>query len=170
MAEIGSPNYYQHYRQILDLAGASSKIHQSGSYEAKGLPISGHGNKFLRTVINQVGNALKSKGKTGSPYFSQFAQRLLDRGKHPRCVNFAVGSKFTSVSLSMLKSESFFRPPTVKEYLNINEEDFMVSSYYTVIKKLSNFSSELPVTEENYLNKIKKSIESKFNVELNNSI
>ena len=169
IAEIGSPNYYQHYRQILDLAGASSRIHESGEFKADGLPISGYGNKYLRTIINQVGNSLKSNGKKGCPYFSSFGQRLLERGKHPRSINFAVGSKFVRVSFPMLKSESFFNPPTVNSYINLNEEDFQISCYKTIIKKLSNFSSDFLVSEENYLNRIKKNIEAKFNVNLNST-
>jgi len=166
MSEIGSFNYYRHYRQILDLAGASSKIRQSGQYEARGLPISGHGNKYLRTVINQIGNGLKSNGPRGCPYFSSFGQKLLDRGKHPRCVNFAVGSKFVRIAVTMVKSKSFFKPPNVKNHIDLNQKDFMISTYYSIIKKLSNFSSNLPVTEDNYLSKIRRNIESKYDVKL----
>ncbi len=166
MAEIGSFNYYQHYRQILDLAGASPKMRQSGQYEAKGLPISNRGNKYLRTTINQLGNSLKSKGKKGCTYFASFAQRLLDRGKHPRCVNFAVGSKFVRVAMAMVLSESFFNPPTVENYVSSNQKNFMISTYHSVARKLSNFSSDLPVNEDNYLSKIRNRIEKKYNVTL----
>jgi len=167
MAEIGNPNQYQHYRQIVNLAGAASQIYESGEYAAEGLPISKHGNKFLRTTINQLGNSLKCQGKKGCPYFAAFSRRLLDRGKHPRSVNFAVGAKFVRVALPMLKQEAFFRPPTVRVYLNLDEKQFMLSCYRTIIRKLSNFSSNNLVADDNYLSKIKKNIESKYNVSIN---
>lgn len=162
IAEIGDPSRYQHYRQIINLAGAASQIYASGEYAAEGLPISKHGNKFLRTTINQLGNSLKCQGSKGCPYFAAFSQRLLDRGKHPRSVNFAVGAKFVRVSLPMLKQEAFFRPPTVRAYLNLDEKPFMIACYKTILKKLSNFSSDNLVSEDNYLAKIKKNIESKY--------
>lgn len=167
IAEIGDPNRYQHYRQIINLAGAASQIYESGEYTAEGLPISKHGNKFLRTTINQLGNSLKCKGKKGCPYFAAFAQRLLDRGKHPRSVNFAVGAKFVRVSLPMLKQEVFFRPPTIRAFLNLDDKLFMSACYRVIIKKLSNFSSDNLISDDNYLAKIKKNIESKYNVKLN---
>lgn len=167
IAEIGDPCQYQHYRQIINLAGAASRTYESGEFAAEGLPISKHGNKFLRTTINQLGNGLKCKGKKGCPYFAAFAQRLLDRGKHPRSVNFAVGAKFVRVSLPMLKQEAFFRPLTVRACLNLDEKKFMIACYRTIIRKLSNFSSDNLITEGNYLSKIKKNIESKYHVNLN---
>lgn len=167
IAEIGDPSRYQHYRQIISLAGAAPRVYESGEYAAAGLPISKHGNKFLRTTINQLGNSLKCNGKKGCPYFAAFSQRLLDRGKHPRSVNFAVGAKFVRVSLPMLKQETFFRPPTVRAYLNLDEKQFMVTCYQTIIRKLSNFSSDNLISEDNYLTKIKKQIETNYHVNIN---
>lgn len=166
LAEIGDPRQYRHYRQIVNLAGAASQVYESGEFAAQGLPISKHGNKFLRTTINQLGNSLKCKGKKGCPYFANFAQRLLDRGKHPRSVNFAVGAKFVRVSFPMLKQETFFKPPTIRTYLNLDEKQFMTACYHTIIKKLSSFTSDNLVTDDNYLTKIKKNIEIKYNANL----
>lgn len=68
--------------------------------------------------------------------------------------------------MAMVKFKSFFNPPTLKNYINLNQKDFMISSYYSIIKEFFNFSSDLPVAEDNYLSKIRENIESKFNVKL----
>lgn len=158
-AEVGDINRFAYANQIISYAGSCSKKYQSAEFEAQNLPISGKGNKFLRTTINQAALALNAWCKPFSIYYSKKSFEKPDR---PGIARIATGNKFVKLAFALMKHQQLFKPiGHISDY-----GAYYQSIWDKILRKLDNPDLSLIPNDNNYLLDIKSFLENNYGLKL----
>jgi hypothetical protein len=158
-SEVGDINRFAYANQIISFAGSCSRIFESAEYHAEGLPISARGSKFLRSTLNQIALALNT---WCPPFHNYYTKKSIEKSDKPGIARIATGNKFVKLAFALMKHEQLYKPPGPL----LNEKNYYTNLWNKITKKLSEFDlSNVPV-ENNYLLKIKKYIETKYDTTL----
>lgn len=157
--EVGDINRFAYANQIISFAGTCSRVFESAEYQAQGLPISRRGSKFLRSTLNQLALALNTWCR---PFHDYFTKKELQKPDKPGIARIATGNKFVKLAFALMKYQQLYKPPG----LLVDEKDYYIKLWSKITRKLSGFDLSNISAENNYLFKIKKYIEEKYELTL----
>lgn len=156
--EVGDIRRFAYANQIISYAGSCPRVFESAEYQAKGLPISRRGSKFLRSCLNQAALVLN---KWCQPFHIYYTRKCTEKNDRPGIARIATGNKFAKLAFALMKNEVLYR----SQGLLLDEKTYYAGVWKKILKKLEKFDlSTLP--QPNYLLKIKSWIEEKYGVAL----
>jgi transposase len=109
IAEVGPPQAYHSADAVTKLSGLYPSLYESGQHESTQNPITRFGRATLRqTAVNSAIRLIQL-----NPYFKQFYERLVKRGKHKKVAQCATARKFLCVCFAMMRDRAIFNPPHI---------------------------------------------------------
>jgi transposase len=115
VAGIGNPDHYEHAGQTFKRSGLVSGRNDSGLHQDHG---TGHrvtkvGDPHLRRALIEIARGLCQ----WQPYFGDYRQRLVARGKHPGVATVATARKVNGVLFALMRDQSEFQPVDARGHL-----------------------------------------------------
>jgi len=156
-AEVGDIRRFAYANQIICFAGICSRVFESSEYEAKGLPMTKMGSKFLRTTLNQIALSLNAHC---NPFRSYYQRKREEKKDRPGIARIATGNRFVKLAFALMRKEELYRPRDL-----VDEKKYYVQLWKKILEKLEKIDLNL-LPKENYLIKIKKEIEDKYGLKL----
>jgi transposase len=108
VAGIGDPTHYQNAGQTFKRSGLVSGRNDSGiiQRQGEGQGITRVGDPHLRGALVQLARGLCQ----WQPYFGQYRERLIARGKHPGVAIIATARKANGVLFALMRDQTLFDP------------------------------------------------------------
>jgi len=111
LAEIGDPAKYSNPGEWIKLAGLNASCSQSGTYNRKDNPLAKTGRRYLRSTAFTIARNISR----WEPFFINYRDKFLAKGKPILKVYGAVANKFIRVSFYMLLRKVNFDPDYEKK-------------------------------------------------------
>ena len=113
MAEIGDVRRFNKKSQLTAFAGVDPGVNQSGSHEAKSMPVSKHGSPYLREALFNVMDCMIKTKPLNEPVY-QFMDRKRSEGKEYYVYMTAGCNKFLKIYYGRVREylESLDQPET----------------------------------------------------------
>jgi len=116
LAEVGPLEQAGSAKKIIARAGLNPSRFQTSQYEREETPITKHGSNFLRNICLIISQNLIGVNphslQPHNPYFREFFDRLVQKGKNKQVAKVACANKFVKVSWAMMREKTLFTPPT----------------------------------------------------------
>jgi transposase len=109
LAEIGDIQNFSSAAGIVSYAGMDPGRRQSGTYDAKHLPISKHGSRYLRKALYQAAFTVTSY----EPIFHLYYKHKMDQGKIYRCAQGHAARKLIRVIYKLLSTNTSYNPALI---------------------------------------------------------
>ena len=110
LSEIGDIQNFHSAASIVSYAGMDPGRRQSGIYDAKHLPISKHGSRYLRKALYQAIFTVT----TYEPTFRLYYKHKMDQGKIYRCAQGHAVRKLIRVIYKLLSTNTQYDPDLMK--------------------------------------------------------
>lgn len=110
LSEIGDIQNFHSAASIVSYAGMDPGRRQSGIYDAKHLPISKHGSRYLRKALYQAIFTVASY----EPTFHLYYNHKMDQGKLYRCAQGHAVRKLIRVIYKLLSTNTQYNPDLIK--------------------------------------------------------
>lgn len=105
-AALGDPDRYPNAGAAYRTSGLAPATYESAGNSAGGQPISREGRRQLRQAIIELGKGLANHVDD----FAAYRRRLVDRDKHPKVVNIAVGRRAHRLAFAMMRDQTLYNP------------------------------------------------------------
>ena len=105
-AEVGDPDRFESPRQLFAFAGLESSKSQSGKFDGDEQHMSKRGSAYLREALMTAADG----ARRNDPYFGDYYDSLVARGKHHYVALSAVARKLCGVILALLRDRREYEP------------------------------------------------------------
>ena len=114
-AEVGDPDRFETPKQLFAFAGLESSKSQSGKFDGDEQHMSKRGSAYLREALMTAADG----ARRNDPYFGDYYDSLVARGKHHYVALSAVARKLCGVILALLRDRREYEPrPSVQSALD----------------------------------------------------
>lgn len=110
LSEIGDINNFSSYKKLIKFAGLAPFHYESSKYNAKNLPISKKGSKYLRKTLYQIITPVIQH----NPVFNAYFKLKIAQGKSYRCAQGHCVRKLMRVIFQILKTGNSFDPELLR--------------------------------------------------------
>lgn len=109
--EIGDPMRFESPRKVIAFAGMDASKNDSGDFESSSNHMSKAGSPHLRCVLLQAAD----RARVRDPYFGDYYNSMVERGKHHYVALSGVARKLAGVVLALMKEGRAYEPrPSVQ--------------------------------------------------------
>lgn len=105
-AEVGDPDRFEGPKQLFAFAGLESSKSQSGKFDGDEQHMSKRGSSYLREALMTAADG----ARRNDPYFGDYYDSLVARGKHHYVALSAVARKLCGVMLALLRDRREYEP------------------------------------------------------------
>ena len=105
-AEVGDPDRFESPKQLFAFAGLESSKSQSGKFDGDEQHMSKRGSSYLREALMTAADG----ARRNDPYFGDYYDSLVARGKHHYVALSAVARKLCGVILALLRDRREYEP------------------------------------------------------------
>lgn len=106
VAEMGDANNFDNEKKLIAFSGIDSSVSQSGKYESDKEHMSKRGSGYLRYALINASDVARQN----DPYFGDYYDSLIARGKHHYVALSGVARKLCGVILAVLRERRPYEP------------------------------------------------------------
>lgn len=106
MGELGDAERFESPKKVIAFAGIDASKNDSGQFESSGNRMSKAGSPYLRYALIEAAD----KARIYDPYFGDYYDSMVARGKHHLVALSGVARKLAGVVLTLMKEQRAYEP------------------------------------------------------------